>query len=99
LSGGETLVYATVGGVIPEVVFFYNLRQQSPQLWPTWLRTFSYWAITLVMIGVGTGLAKVYLDSGVKFSPLLAIQVGATAPVALRKLIGSAPEVEPGSYN
>ena len=99
MSDGATIVYALIGGLIPEFVRVYGLRDKTADLWPEYLRRRGYWVITALMILAGAGLAKVYLDSGVHFSPFLAINVGASAPVLLRGLITTTPTITPGTYN
>jgi hypothetical protein len=91
----EALAYGIVGGVVPELVALYRLRRE-PQM-PTWFKSVIYWVITLAMVAAGGGLAVVYVQSGASLNPILALNIGASAPLILGSLSsGVTPELKPG---
>ena len=73
------------GGALAEILVLYKYRDQSSSL-PTHLKHPYYWVVTSAMIVVGGGgLVSLHLLSGATLSPLVAANIGASAPL----LIGS----------
>jgi len=56
---------------------------------------FWYSVITGIMILVGGVVVHIYARSGVKFGEILAINVGATAPLLLNLLTTRTPDIRP----
>jgi len=81
------------GGVVSEVVGIYKFRRFKKL--PDWLKTKSYWTITILMILAGGGLVCVYLQSSIELTPLLAVNVGASAPLIISRLADEALPSEP----
>jgi hypothetical protein len=75
------------GGVAAEAVRWYRVRD-SPNL-PSYLKSAFYWAITLIMILAGGGLACLYGTENV--NGLLAANIGASAPLIISALASAAP--------
>ena len=94
LSGLHAFLYGLGGGLVPELVALYRMRQQ-PQL-PQWFKSWIYWLPTIAMIAAGGGLAAAYAASGSQLGPILAINVGASAPLILSTITASAPDITPG---
>jgi hypothetical protein len=95
VTGLEAFLYGLGGGVVPELVSLYKERDQ-PQL-PIRFKSWIYWAITVGMILAGGGLAAAYAASNNQLSPILAINVGASAPLILASLTSAAPKIPPGN--
>jgi hypothetical protein len=93
LSTGGAFLWAAAGGVALEVVGHYKIRKSN---FPQWLKTKRYWFSTAAMILVGGGLAFTYVESGYALHPLLALNVGAAAPLILERLSAVAPDISPG---
>ena len=87
---GSLFLYGSIGGLLVEVAHWYGLRQ-SVNL-PEYLKKFSYWLITLVMIAAGGFLATIW-----DFPPdlanwkLLAVNIGASAPLIIKNLSATVP--------
>ncbi|MCW3019975.1 MAG: hypothetical protein JWN10_2283 [Solirubrobacterales bacterium] len=94
LSELEALVFGVVGGLVPELVALYRLRKE-PQL-PAWFKSPIYWTITVAMIAAGGGLSVLYVRSGVNLSAILALNVGASAPLILGTIGNKVPDLKPG---
>lgn len=62
------------------------------------LKELIYWVPFLILPMVGGFLAYVYIESGTILSPLLALNVGVTAPLVFRSLAERIPEkvIDPG---
>lgn len=83
----QVFIWGTVGGLLAELFKWYNLRE-SPNM-PEYLRSFFYWLVTLLMIGVGGLLADLYNIPA--DNRLLAINVGASAPLIIQTLMKGLP--------
>jgi hypothetical protein len=85
------------GGVVPELVGLYKDREQ-PQL-PVKFKSWVWWLGALAMIAAGGGLAVLYAASDNQLSPLLAVNVGASAPLILASLTSITPAIAPGKID
>jgi hypothetical protein len=60
------------------------------------MKTIHYWIVTTVMIVVGGVLVVAYLRSEVKVNAIMAINIGASAPLILGALVSQSPPIAPG---
>ncbi len=82
-----SFVLGLVGGALAELLKWYQLKE-SPNL-PEYARKPMYWVLTGLMILAGGVLVVVY---GVTPSnPLLALNIGLSAPLLLKGLAASVP--------
>ena len=51
------------------------------------------------MMAAGGGLVVIYLRSGISVQPILAVNVGASAPLLIGSVLGQAPSIPPGRVN
>ena len=84
-------LFGILGGFLAELFGLFKLRQQAPQDLPVWLKSPFYWIITILMIAAGGVLVVVYLKSGIDLKPILAVNVGASAPLIIGTLIAQTP--------
>lgn len=90
----EMMIWGAFGGSIPELIAIYKLRNFDKANRPDWLKSFFYWSITIVMISIGAGLVYFYKSVlNVQVNELLAIHIGASAPIILQGLAQGKPEV------
>jgi len=75
--------FGLVGGVCAELLGLWKMRHVAPAELPSYLGSLFYWAMTLAMIAVGGVLVFVYVKSGITLSPLVAVNVGASAPLII----------------
>lgn len=80
----EGFFYGILGGALNEVVGLYKFRKF--RILPSWFREKLYWQITISMIVVGGMLVCVYIKSDVELNPVLALNVGISAPLILDKI-------------
>lgn len=85
--------YGVVGGFLAELFALWKLRHQLKGDLPPYLRSFFYWLMTVLMITSGGIVTIVYCKSGVTLSPLVAVNVGASAPLIIGSLTASPPKV------
>lgn len=88
----ETFLWGLFGGVGAEASVVFTHRHRAPKDFPYWLRSWTYYAACLVMVLLGGGIAVAYASSGTTLNAILAIQIGASAPLIFRKLSESIPE-------
>ena len=87
----EGFSYGVFGGFMAELLGLFKLRHEKPGSFPAWLRSPFYWIITLLMILAGGVLVVVYLKSAFTLNPVLAVNVGASAPLIIGTLVSQAP--------
>ena len=84
------------GGVLAELLGLFKLRRESPETFPEWMKSVFYWSITVLMILAGGGLVVIYLRSGLSLSALIAVNIGASAPLILGTLVSQTPSASMG---
>ncbi len=92
----EGFAYGIVGGFLAELLGLFKLRHQAPGRLPRFLKSWFYWLVTLAMACAGGVLVVVYLKSGISLQPILAVNIGASAPLIIGSLVAQSPPTEPG---
>ncbi len=95
----EGFGYGLLGGFLAEILGLFKLRQQSPKTLPEFLKSGFYWLITVAMLFAGGIIVVVYFKSGISLNPLLAVNVGASAPLIIGSLVAQTPSISPGKAN
>lgn len=93
----EAFVYGVLGGLFVEIAGLWKLRHELKPDLPAYLKSWFYWLLTTSMILSGGVLASIYIKSGVELSPILSVNVGATAPLVIGSFTASAPNISTGS--
>jgi len=88
----ETFLWGLFGGVGAEVSVVFAHRHRAPKDFPYWLKSWAYYVASLAMALFGGGIAVAYASSGTTLNAILAIQIGASAPLIFRKLSETIPE-------
>ncbi len=96
MTPDDAFLYGLLGGTAAEVLGLFRLRRAGV---PQYLRSFFYWIVTVAMIALGGAVAWLYIKSEIDLTPLLAVNVGAAAPLILGQLVAQTPEVTPGRVN
>ena len=85
------------GGCAAETLKWYRIREELHKGVPAHAKSWLYWAVTGIMAAMGGLLVFVYQASeGVNLSPILALNIGASAPLILGTLVGQIPQFDPG---
>ena len=95
-SLGSFFLLGMAGGFVAEFLGLFKLRREAPERWPKYLKTPIYWIISIVMMVVGGGLVILYISSDAAVTPVLALNIGASAPLILQVLTAQAPDVPLG---
>jgi hypothetical protein len=99
MSIKEAFWWGVFGGGCSELLAIFKLRQRAMRDWPKWSKMWSYWVISGVWVFLGGLLVVAYLNSDVKLSPILAINLGASTPLIIERVFSQAPPIEPGTVN
>jgi hypothetical protein len=99
MGPGEGFLWGILGGFLAELLGWYRLRQQAPADFPLWAKSPIYWILTLLMIAAGGLLVVMYVASDMPLKAILAVNVGASAPLILQSFLSQAPPIDPGSVN
>ena len=85
------------GGCAAEALKWYRIREELHEGLPAYAKSWLYWAVTGIMAAMGGLLVFVYQASDeVSLSPILALNIGASAPLILGTLAGQTPQFDPG---
>ena len=85
-------LYGVLGGFFAELLGHYRLRHQTKDQFPEWIRSPYYWIVTILMVLAGGGLVFIYLASGVPMKPIIAVNIGASAPLIIGRLTAQTPQ-------
>jgi len=92
----EGFVYGVFGGSLAELLGLFRLRHEAPGAFPVWLQSVFYWIITGLMVLAGGGLVVIYLKSKFTLNALLAVNIGASAPLIIGALVSQVPHASIG---
>jgi len=80
------LLYGVLGAFFAELLGHYRLRHLVKGQFPEWISSPYYWIVTTLMMLSGGGLVFIYLASGVPIKPIIAVNIGASAPLIIGRL-------------
>ena len=84
--------WGIAGGVAAEALRWFRIRDELHKGVPDWARSWLYWVVTVVMIAFGGVLVGAYENSAdVRLNELLALNIGASAPLILRSSVSQVP--------
>ena len=81
-------VWGLLGGVGGELPQWFRIRHEPL---PDWAKRPFYWVVSIIMITFGAVFVLMYQSSGVELNPILAANIGASAPLALSSLSTTVP--------
>ena len=85
------------GGCAAEALKWYRIREELHKGIPAYAKSWLNWTVTGIMAAMGALLVFVYQASeDVSLSPILALNIGASAPLILGTLAGQIPQFDPG---
>lgn len=92
----EGFIYGIFGGVLAELLGLFKLRHEAKESLPVWLKSLFYWVLTVFMILAGGGLVVIYLKSNISLSALVAVNIGASAPLIIGTFVSQIPKASMG---
>jgi hypothetical protein len=92
----EGFVYGVVGGGLAELLGLFRLRHSARGSFPEWLKSPFYWIVTLLMILSGGLLVIIYMRSNLVISAIIAVNIGASAPLIISTFTSHIPKVSMG---
>ena len=85
------------GGCASEALKWYRIREELHKGVPAYAKSWLYWTVTGIMATMGGLLVFAYqVSDEVSLSPILALNIGASAPLILGTLAGRIPHIDPG---
>ena len=96
----SSVLFAGGGALAVELLKLSEVRNIPKHERPD-LKEFLYWLPFLILPLLGAGLAYVYAMSEIVLKPILAVNIGVSAPLIIRTMASTAPKVagpiDPGS--
>lgn len=86
-------LYGIAGGALAELLGLFKLRHQARKDLPIWLKSPFYWIVTLLMILAGGFIVIIYIKAGIVLNPLIAVNIGASAPLIIGAMTSQIPDV------
>jgi len=99
MSLWEGFLWGVLGGFFAELLGWFKLRYIAPDDHPDWMSTKYYWIVTCLMMLAGGMLVVAYMRSQVNVSSIMALNVGASAPLILGALVNQAPPIPIGKID
>ena len=93
------ILLGLAGGAAAEILQWFRIRKELHRGVPDWAQHWLYWIITVVMVGFGGLLVFIYQASNVEISPIIAFNIGASAPLIIETLISQVPQTEHGAID
>lgn len=90
----EAAGWGIVGGMFAELLKWHAMREQLHRKMPDYAKTPSYWVVTSLMILAGGVVVVVHQYYVADMHPFLAINLGASAPLLLRELAHTTPDLK-----
>lgn len=96
----NTVIFAALGGFVVNLLNLLEVRNVPKKQRPDFKDVF-YWIPYLVHPLLGAVLAYAYVKSGMSLKPLLAMNVGISAPLVFRSMAEASPfrskDIDPGA--
>jgi hypothetical protein len=87
-------LFGFLGAVAAEILALYKLRQIVPTQYPHYLKSFfHYWVPTILMSLMGGVIAVAYALDGTQFGTVLAMNIGASAPLVIGTWTKDIPKI------
>ena len=83
-------LFGLFGGVAAELLQWFRIFRFTG--FPEHAKSWTYWIVTVLMVASGAGLVLMYQFSKIDISPVVAFNLGASAPLILANLVGQVPE-------
>ncbi len=87
IGGASIALVGAAGGAAAEILHWWNLR--TLDAWPLYAGRARYWILTLLMIGIAGGIARLYF--GDHANAIVTLHIGASTPLLIQKFVTSVP--------
>lgn len=90
----QSVVFGGIGGLSSSVLSMLQWARTPREQRPVSpLRDSAFWTLVVLLPVLGGFLVFLYERSGVTFTPILAVNVGASAPIIIQQLVSTAAPV------
>lgn len=93
----HTFVWGMAGGIFLEILKWFRMRETLYVAIPDYAKGLSYWVATAAMVVAGGILAVAYENEDVTIDRILAINIGASAPLLIKALVDQTPPIDKGN--
>ena len=87
------IAWGFLGGCTSELLQWFRIRRELHRGVPDWAKSWLYRIVTIIMAAVGGLLVFLY---GPESNPILAFNIGASAPFILTSLTDQVSNFDPG---
>lgn len=96
MNDAPIVLFGVAGGMAAELLKWYGRREELHRGVPDFAKSWSYWVVTFAMVAAGGLLVYAHQASGtITLSPILALNIGASAPLLLGALAKQVPTEGP----
>lgn len=86
-------IFGLIGGLLVELLGAYKHLRLPAESRPAYYKSAFYWFVTLLMVISGGALAAIYSEN-IEISPVLAINIGASAPLLIGFFASNDTEIQ-----
>jgi hypothetical protein len=87
----ELIIWGLFGGLLAELAGLFEISRTAPADRPYWVGSPFYWIVAIGKVFAGGIVVLAYDRSGMSLSAIVAMNVGASAPLALKTVSGAIP--------
>jgi len=87
----ELIIWGLFGGLLAELAGLFEISRTAPADRPYWVGSPFYWIVAVVKVFAGGVVVLAYDRSGMSLNAIVAMNVGASAPLALKTVSGAIP--------
>ena len=88
----SSVLFAGAGALAVELLKLAEIRNLPKHERPD-LKELLYWLPFIILPFLGAGLAYVYIMSDIALKPMLAVNIGVSAPLIIRTMASTVPKV------
>lgn len=94
VTGGLLFLWGAIGAFLAEIVNGRALYERNRRKWNIEKKRLAFYAWSLLFVAAGGAVAFAHESGGAKLTMWLAMNVGFTWPLLLRRGIGASPEAK-----
>lgn len=99
MMGPDVFWLGFIGGLVVQGLRIVEMERTPADQRPTTFKDPLYWFQFFFWSMVGGGIASLYQNSGNPLTPLLCVNIGASAPLIVKQMISTLPPIGPRNSN
>lgn len=89
------ILWGCLGGLLGNLIRIVHIANMAPQQRPLIFRDPYWWAQFFILMFLGGVFVLMYEVSSIQLNPVLAVNVGAAAPIIAQNFLSTAPPLGP----